>query len=350
MKVSIKLNGLRKVVFATLIGIFAIGAWQTVSAKENPNENFLTSVFGSISNLFAGNNNQQTIQNKPVFDDQVIGTCDTSGPIEVESTGGVTSPTAYATLKAAFDAINIGTHTGAINVEVCGKRRKRQPLRSTLAAYDGFLHLDHDASGRAGRIIEGSIIGAIVKLNGADNVTIDGRQGGTGTARDLTIRNNNVSGSTAAIWLASVVAGNGAANNTIRNLEIAAGATQNTLTVSTFGIIMSGTTISTTANGADNDNNSFVANRIVKARYGIVTRGTTTDLNISPVVTDNIVGPTAFGTDQIGKVGIFMQADTGATVSRNTVQFVGGDFANTTAGADRVGIGIGSESWSQIRP
>src|SRR5437899_2979742 len=37
----------------------------------------------------------------------VIGTCDTAGPIEVESTGGITAPTAYATLKAAFDAINV---------------------------------------------------------------------------------------------------------------------------------------------------------------------------------------------------------------------------------------------------
>ena len=39
---------------------------------------------------------------------------------------------------------------------------------------------------------------------------------------------------------------------------------------------MCGTTISTTANGVDNDNDSFIANRVIRARYGIVTRGTTT--------------------------------------------------------------------------
>ena len=49
-----------------------------------------------------------------------IGVCDTAGPIEIESTGGTTAPTAYATLKDGFDAINAGTHTGSINVEVCG--------------------------------------------------------------------------------------------------------------------------------------------------------------------------------------------------------------------------------------
>ena len=229
MKVSIRLNGLRKVVFAALIGIFAIGAWQTVSAKENPNENFLSSVFGSISNLFTENNNQQTtIQNKPVFDDQVIGTCDTAGPIEVESTGGVTVPTAYANLKAAFDAINGGTHTGAINVEVCGNTTE-----TATASLDGsgvttasYTSITMRPVG-AGRIIEGSIVGAIVKLNGADNVTIDGRQGGTGTARDLTIRNNNVSGSTAAIWLA--VSRRATARRTIRHPQSRnrGGATQN---------------------------------------------------------------------------------------------------------------------------
>src|SRR5687768_18559105 len=41
-----------------------------------------------------------------------IGTCDTAGPVEIESTGGTTAPTAYGTLKLAFDAIIAGTHTG----------------------------------------------------------------------------------------------------------------------------------------------------------------------------------------------------------------------------------------------
>jgi hypothetical protein len=288
--------------------------------------------------------------NEFVKDDLFLtpGTCDTAGSIEVESTGGTTAPTAYATLKAAFDAIIAGTHTGSINIEVCGNTTETATAELTASglASTSYTNITIRPVGGA-RIIEGSIVGAIVKLNGADNVTIDGRQGGTGTARDLTVRNINTTTATAAIWLASVAAGNGAANNTIRNLEIAAGADPQTSTSVTFGIIMSGTTISATSNGVDNDNNSFIANRVVKARYGIVTRGTTTDLNINPVVTDNIIGPSAFGTDQIGKGGIFMQADTGATVSRNTVQFVGGLVANSAAGTDRCGICIGNDSWSQ---
>ncbi|HLM02941.1 MAG TPA: Calx-beta domain-containing protein, partial [Pyrinomonadaceae bacterium] len=276
-----------------------------------------------------------------------IGTCDTAGPIEVESTGGTTAPSAYATLAAAFTAINAGTHTGSINVEVCGNTTETASATLTASGLASTSYTDVTVRPVGGaRVIEGSVVGAIIRLNGADNVTIDGRQGGAGTARDLTVRNNSTSAATAAIWLSSVAAGNGAANNTVRNLELAAGVNQSTGDLSTFGIIMSGTAISTTNNGIDNDNNSFIANRITKARYGIVTRGTTTDLNINPVVTDNIVGPEAFGADQIGKVGIFMQADTGATVSRNTVQFVGCLDPQTCIGADRMGIAIGAESWS----
>jgi hypothetical protein len=146
--------------------------------------------------------------------------------------------------------------------------------------------------------------------------------------------------------LASVIAGNGCTGNTVRNCEIACGAAQNTTALTTWGILMNGTTISNTANGVDNDNNTFQENRIIKCRHGIVTRGTTTNLNENIQVIDNIVGPTSHGVDQIGIVGIYMQADNNSVVRGNTVQFVGGPFANTSGGADRVGIAIGANTWS----
>ena len=52
----------------------------------------------------------------------VLGTCDTAGPIEIESTTGTAAgvPTAYATLGLAVTAINAGVlHTGTINIEIC---------------------------------------------------------------------------------------------------------------------------------------------------------------------------------------------------------------------------------------
>ncbi len=263
--------------------------------------------------------------------------------VDVTATAG-TPVASYTTVKLAFDAINAGTHQGAIAISLTGNTTEiaSAVLNSGVVAPAAYTSVGITATVPV--TISGGIIGAIIKLNGADNVTIDGRIAGTG--RNITVQNTSTSGSTAAIWLASVAAGNGCTNNIIRNLELACGVTQNTATLSTFGIIMCGTTISTTANGVDNDSNTFTENRIIRSRYGIVTRGTTTDLNQNIVVTNNIVGPTAFGPDEIGKVGIYMQADNLATVSGNTVQFVGGLFGNTTAGADRVGIAIGTESWS----
>ncbi len=253
---------------------------------------------------------------------------------------------AYATLKEAFDAINAGTHTGAVTVDIAGNTTETASatLNASGSGAASYTSVVITPSGGA-RVVEGAIVGAVIKLNGADNVTIDGRIGGAG--RNLTVRNTSTVTATAAIWLSSVAAGNGASNNVIRNLEIAAGATSNVNALTTIGVLMNGATVSVTADGNDNDNNQFIANRITKARYGIVSRGVATNVNEGLVITDNIVGPTAFGADQIGKAGIFLQFDTGAQVSRNTVQYVGGDFAGTTAGSDRCGICIGGESWGQ---
>lgn len=262
--------------------------------------------------------------------------------VSVTATAGTIGPSPYTTLKGAFDAINAGTHQGAINIVLTANTN--ETATATLNASGGTAaYTSVNITASTPVVISGSIIGAIIKLNGADNVTLDGRIMGSG--RNITVQNNSTSSSTAAIWLASVAAGNGVTNSTIRNLEILCGITQNTSTSSTFGIIMCGTTISTSTNGTDNDNNSFIENRIVKARYGIVTRGTTTNLNESPVVKNNIIGPTSFGADEIGKVGIFMQADNNALVEGNIVQFVGGDYNNTSGGSDRIGIAIGQESW-----
>ena len=276
----------------------------------------------------------------------VLFTALTNAQVSVTATAGTTGPTPYTTLKDAFDAINAGTHQGVISISLSGNTTETATASLNASGAGSAVYTGVTITATTPVTISGSITGAVIKLTGADNVTIDGRIGGTG--RNITVANTSTAGSTAAIWLTSTGAGAGATNNVIRNLEIACGVTQNTTTLTTIGILMASnnTAISTSSNSDDCDNNSFIANRIIRARYGIVTRGTTTNLSLNTVVSDNIIGPTSFGADQIGKVGIFMQADQGAVVSGNTVQFVGGDHPNTSAGADRIGIAIGTESWS----
>ena len=281
-----------------------------------------------------------------------IGTCEVPsiGAIEVEASAGIPGPTGYASLSGAFTALNTGIHQGAITIDVCGDTI--ETVSASLDASGGSAAYTAVTIRPVGgtRIIEGSIAGAVIKLNGADNVLIDGRQNGTGSSRDLTIRNNSSSAATAAIWLASTGIAAGATNNTIRNLEIAAGADQSTSGNATFGIFLGSSTgvIATNSGGDDLDNNSFIGNRIIKARYGIATRGQTANNAQNTVITDNIIGPSSFGSDQIGRAGIYLQADAGATVSRNTVQFVGCLEPQSCAAADRVGIAVGNENWNAL--
>ena len=265
--------------------------------------------------------------------------------VSVTATSGTIGPTPYATLGAAFTAINAGTHTGAITVTISGNTTETASA-SLNASVAPASYTSVTITPSVAAIITGSVTGALIRLNGADNVTIDGRIGGAG--RNLSIINTATGGS-AAIQLSSTsttTANTGAINNVIRNLEIACGADQSTGATSTFGILMNGTTISATSNGQDNNNNQFLENRIVKCRYGITTRASTSNLTTGLVISGNIIGPASFGSDEIGKVGIYLQGETGAVISNNTIQYVGGTFATTTGGADRIGIAVGVESWS----
>ena len=263
---------------------------------------------------------------------------------QVTVTGATTGDGSYSTLSAAFTAINPpNINTGAaINIELSGN--VTETVSAVLNSSD-WASVNITASVPV--TVSGSITGAIIKLNGADNVTIDGSIGGSG--RNITIQNNANVTATAAVWIAGTnVANAGATNNTIRNCNISCGAPQHTGTLVTFGILIGGTTISATVTtGLDNDNNSIIDNYITKARNGICTRGAgATNLNQNTIITGNLIGPASFGSDAIGVAGILLQFENNCNVSQNEVRFVGGDFANTSAGADRVGIALGVGAWT----
>ncbi|MFZ4707982.1 MAG: beta strand repeat-containing protein, partial [Bacteroidales bacterium] len=97
----------------------------------------------------------------------------------------------YATLKAAFDAINAGTLTGAVTLQIIDNTTETvQPelkASGTGAANYTSVVIYPTISGKT---IYGNFAGANVFLNGADNVTIDGRVNRTGTTVDLTIAND----------------------------------------------------------------------------------------------------------------------------------------------------------------
>src|SRR5207249_11631852 len=96
--------------------------------------------------------------------------------------------------------------------------------------------------------VTGSNATALLVLNGADFVTVDGSNMVSGTTRDLTLANNNGSGTGAVIW--GQTAGSDAVDHdTVKNVTLQGSG--NTL----VGVGFGGVAISLTSNGSGNVSN-----------------------------------------------------------------------------------------------
>ncbi len=257
----------------------------------------------------------------------------------------------YPTLKDAFDAINAGTHTGAITIDVVGNTVETATavLNASGSGSANYTSVVIKPVGGA-RSIQGNITGAVIRLAGADNVTIDGRIG-LSNFRNLFIMNTGNASSSAAVWLShgagAATDSAGAQNNLIRNCIISTGVSVSSSANISFCIISSGATILSTNQGRNNNNNTILNNILYRARYGVsICGGGATSLNQNNRIDSNIVGSEAFDGGAIGKTGILVQFQNDCSIQYNTVQYIGGPSTNTTGGADRVGIGVGQESWS----
>src|SRR5436190_22482 len=88
--------------------------------------------------------------------------------VEVSGTTPVSGPTAYANLKAAFDAVNTGAHQGVITIVIKSNTTEIATAvlnSSSLPSNYSSVSITPDA---LGRIVSGNLATGIVKLNGAD--------------------------------------------------------------------------------------------------------------------------------------------------------------------------------------
>ncbi len=196
----------------------------------------------------------------------VPGTCDTAGPIEVEGSIAGTTPTAYATLTLAFAAINAGTHTGAITIDVCGDTSEGTAtavLNASGAGSASYTSIAMSPAGGAARTISGATTAGspMVDFNGADNVTINGLNTG---GNSLTISNTTVSATSGTATFRFI---GGATSNTITNSNIQG---SGTMSVATNGATIFFSTDAVTANG--NDNNTISNNNIGPAGANLPTK------------------------------------------------------------------------------
>lgn len=166
-------------------------------------------------------------------------------PIEVNATLGLAYQN-YATLKLAFDNINNGTHKGAVTIKVHSNTTETATASlnesgSGSASYTSVKIYPTSAD----LSISGNLAVPLINLNGADNVTFDGRVNASGEEHSLTIVNNSVSTASTTSTLRFI---NSSENNAIQYCNVKGANLR-----SASGIIF----FSTSSAGSGNRNNTI---------------------------------------------------------------------------------------------
>ncbi len=157
----------------------------------------------------------------------------------------------YTTLtgnSGLFQALNGGVLTGNVTAVITSDITTEDGTNALnqLVSEGGDFTLTISPSEATERVISGNVSTGLIRLNGADNVTIDGRYSGSG--KYLRFRNTNTSGSTITLL-------NDASNNLIRDCYIE-GATTST---------SNGVIFFSTGSTTGNDNN-IIQNCVIRDR------------------------------------------------------------------------------------
>ncbi len=237
----------------------------------------------------------------------------------------------YTTITNAVNAYNNSCLTGAVIFNLIDATYPSETFPITInqnpdASAVNTLTIK-PATG-LGVTITGSNVNAIVKLNGADYVTIDGLNTG---GSSLFVTNTNAAG-LAEFWIGSANATDGALNNTIKNIAFA-GLT-NSVTVG--GIVVgSGTTLGNPAE-SPNHNLTIEGCSFIRQQNGIYVAGNTTTRDQNTVINQNTFGSTV-AADKLTFRGLSVQNVQNFTISNNTIA---GVLSTTTSSATVTGISV----------
>jgi hypothetical protein len=298
------------------------------------------------------------------------------------STGGPV--TTYANIKLAFDAVNAGTHTGAITVDITGVGTYTDPaspavLNSSgagLASYTSVL-VRPTADGV---LVRATTLGGrgVIELNGADNVTIDGDNPLTiGTNRNLTIQ-HTAAATTTLTSTVRIATGTGvgtfdsANNNTVKNLlltgsAVGRNAAANTSTTGSentvFGVYAGGNggtaptaltsvTTNTAVTGTTINNLTIDNNQIISVARGVVFNGAVTTVSTGVTISNNLIGDqgTVSGTppyttpaSTVYTKGVWVAGTTAVAITGNSIKNILSFVGTTMAGLElNTAIGAGA--------
>lgn len=238
----------------------------------------------------------------------------TSNPISISSTGGSgAAGLCYTNLKAGFDAINNGVHTGIITILVLGNTTETAScvLNASGNGSASYTSILMKPSGGAARTITGALSNfALIELNGADNVVIDGLNSKGDT---LSLINTSIATSLGTSTIRFI---NDANNNKVTRCTILGNAG------GSVGNVGGGTIVFSTALATGNDNNTISYCNIGSthstsmATRHIYAGGTTGMENDGLVIDNNYIG-NFFRSNLSSSAIDIANGTTGVTISNN---------------------------------
>ncbi|MET0753837.1 MAG: hypothetical protein ABWZ66_10710 [Pyrinomonadaceae bacterium] len=264
--------------------------------------------------------------------DEIIGTLNAVAPLTGAYTVGTGGNfTSLTNAGGIFQALNAAGATGNVTINITTDLTGETGENALNELAGGFTVLIKPSG--APRSITGNSttavpIRALIRINGADNVTIDGSLSGAND-RSLTITNNDTALTSGVVHFSTGT--NGAQNDTIRNvIVIGSSSTTGTLTGISFG----GNTAPNSL-GADNDNKRIINCDIRRVLWGILSLGASAaNKDTGAIIAANALNSAA--PNNIGQLGIGTAFDDGTQIVANSI-----DGIISAGSFDSIGISLG---------
>lgn len=281
----------------------------------------------------------------PTITDPGSGRTIIAGPLSGTYTVGTGG--AYATLTAAVTALNTVGLGGNTTFSILNSITEAGTVTINQWQECGGSNftLTIKPAATTTPTISASSSTAVIILNGADRVTIDGSNGAivnsvcpvAVASRDMTITNTNPGTSSAVVWLQTIGTTDSATHNTIKNCNIVGNSNTTTL----FGLGSGSTTIGTTSLGVNNNSNSYENNNISKTQYGIFSQGASSiNKNTGTIINQNLVN--TISPNNVKRAGVLVGFENNITISGNNIS----EIASALSSEDVFGISFGTTSIS----
>ncbi|MFN8155127.1 MAG: hypothetical protein U0Y08_12620, partial [Bacteroidia bacterium] len=265
--------------------------------------------------------------------------------------------TNYASVNAAFAGINAGLHTGAVTIAI--NASTTEPTTPTTLAASGVGSANYSSVTIYPTVAGVSVAGTtaasrgVLEFNGADNITINGNlNNGTGTSRDLTIRNTTaITNAHTVLWFQSSATSPqlGCTNIVVKNTIIYGNADVSQTRTSTTPIqpavsFSSNTfpTSVTSVTALNNSNITFDNNEVLRSVGGLHFGQSTTAALTGLVVTNNVIGSQTLADYTILRA-IYAGNCSGALIQGNTIQNIRTTISST-AGAIEISGATGGNN------